>query len=219
MSDQAALEHGYQRLLAGYPKRYRRENGPEILAVLLAAARPGQRRPGLAEAADLIRGGLSMRFCPRVPSYARTVRAAVRLMYLGAVAEVAAAVIIAATTRDVQAATMRLAPARWPEVHGILLRDQFAAPAAALVWLWLAWAIGRGRDWARFLFMTFFCLDSVGILYALATNGQAVAAADLLAGGLLWLIQLTALALLFSPPSGRYFQRAPAPAGRSPLAG
>lgn len=212
MSEQATLERGYQRLLAGYPKTYRRASGPEILAVLMAAARPGQRRPGLAEAADLIRGGLRMRFSPRVPSRARTVLAAVRLMYLGALVEVAAAVTIIATTPAVRAATMHVAPAQWPAVHAILLRDQIAAPAIILVWLWLAWANGRGRDWARFLFITFFCLTTVGVLAALATNGEAIAPADLLAGGALWMIQLTALVLLFRPASGRYFQPEPASA-------
>jgi hypothetical protein len=218
MSEQATLERGYQRLLAGYPKAYRRQNGPEILAVLMAAARPGQRRPGVAEAADLIRGGLWMRLRPRVPSHARTVLAAVRLMYLGALTEVAALVTIIASTPSVRAATMHLAPGQWPLVHGFLLRDQFAAPAIVLVWLWLAWANGRGRDWARFLFIAFFCLTTTGVVAALATDGQAVAPADLLAGGTLWLIQLAALVLLFRPASGRYFQPEPA-AGPSPLAG
>jgi hypothetical protein len=220
MSEQAILERGYRRLLAGYPKAYRRENGPEILAVLMAAAGPGQRRPGLAEAADLIRGGLRMRLCPRVPSHARTVLAAVRLMYLGALTEVAALITIIATTPAVRAATMRLAPAQWPAAHAILLRDEIISPAVVLVWLWLAWANGRGRDWGRFLFITFTCLTSAGILLALASDGQAVAPADLLAAGGLWLLQVATLVLLFRPASGRYFQPGPAaPAGPSPLAG
>ncbi|MGH3407188.1 MAG: hypothetical protein ACRDRJ_32515 [Streptosporangiaceae bacterium] len=52
--------------------------------MLMACAPDGQRRPGLAQAADLIRGGLRMRLCPSVPRSARTVRAAVRLMHAGA---------------------------------------------------------------------------------------------------------------------------------------
>jgi hypothetical protein len=57
MTDQANLERGYRRLLAWYPRAFRRENGREILAVLLACAPDSQRRPGLAQAADLIRSG------------------------------------------------------------------------------------------------------------------------------------------------------------------
>ena len=84
MTDQADLERGYRRLLAWYPPEFRRENEQEILAVLMAGAREGQRRPALAESADLIRSGVWMRLRPSVPRSARTVQAAVRLMYAGA---------------------------------------------------------------------------------------------------------------------------------------
>ena len=46
MTDQEHLERAYRRLLAWYPRAFRRENEQEILAVLLADAPPGQRRPG-----------------------------------------------------------------------------------------------------------------------------------------------------------------------------
>ena len=52
--------------------------------MLMACAPDGQRRPGLAASADLIRSGLRMRLRPSVPRSAPTVRAAVRLMYAGA---------------------------------------------------------------------------------------------------------------------------------------
>ncbi len=45
MKDQANLERGYRRLLACYPRSFRRENGQEILAVLLACAPDRQRGP------------------------------------------------------------------------------------------------------------------------------------------------------------------------------
>src|SRR5262249_56389946 len=61
MSDPAALERSYRRLLAWYPRGFRREHEEELLAVLLAGARPGQRRPGLAEAGNLIISGLGAR--------------------------------------------------------------------------------------------------------------------------------------------------------------
>jgi hypothetical protein len=52
MSD-PALERRYRRLLAWYPAALRREREEEMLAVLLAGARPGQRRPGLPESINL----------------------------------------------------------------------------------------------------------------------------------------------------------------------
>jgi hypothetical protein len=52
------LERRYRRLLAAYPDDYRRENAEEILAVLMAGAAAGQRWPGLADTASLLRGAL-----------------------------------------------------------------------------------------------------------------------------------------------------------------
>jgi hypothetical protein len=67
----AGLERGYRRLLACYPARFRGEHGEELLAVLLAGARDGQRRPGLAESASLLRSGLGMRLRPDASQSAR----------------------------------------------------------------------------------------------------------------------------------------------------
>jgi hypothetical protein len=61
MTGPAGLERGYRRLLAAYPQSFRREQEEEVLAVLMAGASAGQRWPGLAEAADVIRSGLGMR--------------------------------------------------------------------------------------------------------------------------------------------------------------
>jgi len=54
MTESAGLERGYRRLLAWYPAAYRLEKEDEMLAVLMAGARRGQRRPGLLESADLL---------------------------------------------------------------------------------------------------------------------------------------------------------------------
>lgn len=64
MSEES-LERGYRRLLAAYPRTFRAEQGEEILAVLMSGAQQGQRRPRLAEAADLIRSAVRMRLWPQ----------------------------------------------------------------------------------------------------------------------------------------------------------
>ncbi len=61
MSEPAPLERGYRRLLAWYPRAYRREHEEEILAVLMAGARRGQRRPGAGESVNLITSALRVR--------------------------------------------------------------------------------------------------------------------------------------------------------------
>jgi hypothetical protein len=57
----ADLERRYRRLLAWYPEPFRSRREDEMLAVLMAGARPGQRWPGLAESADVIWSALGMR--------------------------------------------------------------------------------------------------------------------------------------------------------------
>lgn len=62
MTGEGALERRYRRLLAWYPADHRRTYGEEMIGVLLAASPEDSRRPGLAGAFDLIRGGLRARF-------------------------------------------------------------------------------------------------------------------------------------------------------------
>ncbi|OLB77103.1 MAG: hypothetical protein AUI14_17330 [Actinobacteria bacterium 13_2_20CM_2_71_6] len=57
----SGLERRYRRLLAWYPAEHRRVYADEMLGVLLAGARAGQRRPGLWETVDLIRSAVWMR--------------------------------------------------------------------------------------------------------------------------------------------------------------
>jgi hypothetical protein len=62
MKDSTDLERRYRRLLAFYPRAFRRHREQEILSVLMAGAAAGQRWPRLREATDLIRHAGSMRF-------------------------------------------------------------------------------------------------------------------------------------------------------------
>ncbi|MEU8181350.1 hypothetical protein AB0B85_00210 [Micromonospora sp. NPDC049044] len=55
------LERRYRRLLAVYPWEHRRVYEDEMMAVLLAEARPGQRRPAAADVRNLLGAGLRAR--------------------------------------------------------------------------------------------------------------------------------------------------------------
>jgi hypothetical protein len=61
VTDSPGLERGYRRLLACYPRAFRREHAEEVLAVLMASAPEGQKRPRLAESADVFWSALKMR--------------------------------------------------------------------------------------------------------------------------------------------------------------
>jgi len=57
----AALERRYRRLLRCYPPGHRQVHREEMLGVLLATARPGQRAPGARQTVNLVTCGLAIR--------------------------------------------------------------------------------------------------------------------------------------------------------------
>ena len=210
MTDPARLERCYRRVLACYPKAFRRESEDEILAVLLATAGEGQQRVGLAESADLIMGAVRMHLgMSRSP---RPVLNAVRLMCGGAVLQLAVFVTVLVTLGSVRSAIIQnYTAAQW---HSTMLTQVVslaaAAPIGAGVWLWLAWANGRGYDWARPAFMALFGLLTTGLLIGLGEGTALYAPADLIAFTVLWLAGLAAMVLIFSKTASPYYQQEPA---------
>jgi hypothetical protein len=210
MTGPSQLERGYRRVLACYPKAFQRESEDEIVAVLLATAHEGQRRVGLAESADLLRGALRMHLgLSRAP---RPVRNAVRLMCAGAVLELAVLVTVLVTLGSLRAAIVQnFTAAQW---HTTMLTQIVpvlaSAPIGAGVWLWLAWANGRGYDWARPAFMALFGLLTIGLLIGVGEGTALYAPADLIATTVLWLAGLAATGLIFSKTASPYYQQEPA---------
>jgi len=78
------------------------------------------------------------------------------------------------------------------------------------VWLWLAWANSRGRDWARIVFGAFYGLICLSMLVALSQGAPVYAPADFAAGMVEWLIATAALVLIFCGPACRYYRPEPA---------
>ena len=203
MTDQEHLERAYRRLLAWYPRKFRHENEQEILAVLIAGARPGQRRPGLAEAADLIRSGLWLRLWPSVPRSARTVRAAVKLMYAGAAVSTVNLVILLALIGDTR--------------FGLLLNTPFITVSIAwslaplALWLWMARETGRGRNWARIVSTVLFGAATLDLTEVFGPPGIRLSLVPVIAGSpivpvLYWLVGLAAVWLLWRPASSAFFR-------------
>lgn len=209
-TDWEALEASYRRWLAWYPAVFRHEHGTEMLGVLLEGARTGQRRPRPADVLDLLRGAVWMRLRPDVPRSARAVRHALRLMVLGALVELVALATILGTAAAVHvrvlAAYPHLSAAQW---HGIyvtgLVVPAAEAGVASLAWLWLAWANGRGHDWARFVFAAFVGLMTLGLVVSLADGAAEFSPADLAVGGVLWAIGLGSVVSLYRRESAPVF--------------
>jgi hypothetical protein len=215
VTDQASLERGYRRLLAWYPRAFRRENGQEILAVLMACAPDGQRRPGLAESADLIRSGLRMRLRPGVPASARTVRAAVRLMYAGAAVSTVNLILLLAVIGDVKAyhAVLghHLTAAQVSQLNTSFITLSVVSDLVPIaLWLWMARETGQGRNWARSLSTVLFGLATLDLTGAFGTPVIQLTVVPMLFGPTLpvltWLAGLAAMWQLWRPASSAFFK-------------
>jgi hypothetical protein len=206
------LERGYRRLLACYPPAFRRENEEEMLGVLLACARDGQQRPGLAESADLVKGALRLRLWP-APRPPRTVQTAVALMCAGVAAKVAFLIITFATAGSVESAyALGKPPGAAAEVHHALaaklVTGRVEDAIGICVWLLLAWALVRGRNLARFACAAWFVgLDCFDMLQGLGGHAVVNAPADMTAFTVVWLLALASSVLLFTAASNRYYRR------------
>jgi hypothetical protein len=186
-----------------------------MLAVLLDGAREGQRRPALAESLVVLRYAAWMRVRPGAPRSARTVFVAVRLMYLAALLELVTLATVLANIGDVRSAILHRHPdytaAQWDAlVAARIVPLEVGAPIAALVWLWLAWANGRGHGWARLLVVALAALNIVSLLVGLAQHSATYAPYDVIAGAALCLVGLVTVGLVFAAESSSYYRRSPA---------
>lgn len=202
MTDAAELERRYRRWLRWYPKTFRREHDGEILAVLMASAREGQRRPEPAECLDLISSALSMHLRPRVPRSDRSALNAIKLMYVGAVLELAVAIVILATVADLKSNVLKSSPSLTAgEWHAIVVGQLAPLEVGAILgvgfWLWMAWSIGRRHWWARIAFALFFALNISSLLNGLVHGSAVYARPDLAIAILLCLVELAAVTVLF----------------------
>jgi hypothetical protein len=212
MTDHAQLEQRYRWLLACYPRAFRAEHEEEMLVVLMASGRSGQRRPGLANSADLLVNALLMRMRPGAPRSTPTMFWAVRMMAVCALLELAALATVLVTQGDLSTAIARHFPAYSAAhvhtlVHGQVLSVAIGAPIVAIAWLWLAWANGRGHGWARLLLGVLFGLTSLSLLAAIGQDAPTLAPADMIAGAALWFVALVALVLIVSPASEDHYRR------------
>jgi hypothetical protein len=211
MNRPASLERGYRRLLACYPRSFRRENEEEILAVLLACAQDGQQRPDLAASADLLKGALRAWMCP-APGRPRNVRAAIRLMYLGAAAQIATLITLIVTAASVRSAVAHRYPGLAVAQHAVnvtLVCDYVGTSISIAVWVALTWALIRGRDRARAALAADVAGITLSLIIGLGEGSASYAPADLIGGAIVWLIAVAAGVLMFTRTSGRFYHPAP----------
>jgi hypothetical protein len=77
-------------------------------------------------------------------------------------------------------------------------------------WLWLAWANSRGYHAARIALATYFSLATLVLPWMLSIGAAVYAPADLISLAVLWLVQLSAIVLIFNKRSEQYYRPAEA---------
>jgi hypothetical protein len=201
MTESERLERGYRRIVALYPRSFRRESEEEIVAVLMATARPGQRRVALAESADLIKGALRMHRGPRLP---RALLIAVRLTYVGAAAELGVLIVLLVTAASLASASIRRYPdfsaAQWQAVLlGHVALVAAGGPVLLALWAWMACANARGNHAGRVAFWTVWGIIKVGIAAVVIAGFPAYGIGGALAAAALLLVHTGAMAVIFYP--------------------
>jgi hypothetical protein len=213
MSDSAGLERGYRRLLSWYPRSFRIRYEQEVLGVLMIGAKENQRRPGLAESVDLLRGALALRLRRPGARPPFPIRAAARLMVVGAVVEAAGWGTYLLTAHSVRSQVLRGEPDAWPAVQGHLTTVQVFAPVAIAFWLWMAWASATGRNWTRVTFTCFLGLLTMSVVFDFAERGGRYFAPDTVVTLAVWSVAVAVTVLLYSRASATFYRRTPGPNG------
>ena len=88
------------------------------------------------------------------------------------------------------------------QIAGVVAIVVVGAIAIGL-WLWMAWANGRGRTWARIVATVLFGLNTISLLSQIARPHTAIV---LLFEALIWLAGLGAIFFLWQRESSAYFQ-------------
>jgi hypothetical protein len=136
---------------------------------------------------------------------------AVRLMYGGAGLSALGIVITLVTigslksaieTRDPNFTTTQLHAAEAVAVGGVIVGGLIAIG----LWLWMAWANGKGRNWARILSSVFFGINTLDLLVSVA---QPHAGISVVFSVIVWLVGLGAILLIWSKQSAPFYRQQP----------
>jgi hypothetical protein len=142
-----------------------------------------------------------------------SVRNAVRLMYAGAALSAIVVIVTLVTIASLKVNIL----AHYP--HYTATQRHTAEVAAVIssiiggliaigLWLWMAWANLRGRNWARIVAAVFFGINTLDLIVSFA---RVHAVGSVIVSILVWLVGLGAIVLLFNKESAAYFKQPSAP--------
>ena len=150
---------------------------------------------------------------PLQPQQPPSLRNAIRLMYAGAALEVVELIVALLTISSLKAAILRAEPNYTAtQLHNAQVASTVSLVVGAVItiglWLWMAWANGRGRRWARIVSAVFFGINTVDLVVSFA---RVHATATVILAVLIWLVGLAALVLLFRKDSSAFYQQQASP--------
>jgi hypothetical protein len=142
-----------------------------------------------------------------------SLRNAVRLMYAGAALEVISLIVALLTIGSLKAAILKADPNfTATQLHNAQVAGTVSVVVGAVItiglWLWMAWANGRGRRWARIVSAVFFGINTLSLVVSFA---RVHVTATVIIAVLVWLVGLAAIVLLFRKDSSAYYQRQASP--------
>ena len=142
----AALERRYLRLLRCYPPSHREFHREEMLGVLLATARPGQRTPGLGQTVNLAACGLAIRV-RRIPGWLAADAGQDALAVVSLIAPAVVFILLALQQAAITAYASARPPVGYPGLVPVL--PSLAEPVVGLAWLAGCGAAGADRPSAK----------------------------------------------------------------------
>jgi hypothetical protein len=142
-----------------------------------------------------------------------SVRNAVRLMYIGAALSAVVVIVTVVSIASLKGAILTKYPHYTStQVHNAevaaVITSVIGGVIAIGLWLWMAWANGRGRRWARIVAAVFFAINTLDLI---ASFARIHAVGAVIVGVLVWLAGLGAIVLLFNKQSAPFFAQRPAP--------
>ena len=139
----------------------------------------------------------------------RPVQNAIRLMYAGAALSGLAVVISLVTISSLKTAIEQQNPiltsSQVSSAVGIAIGSAVAGGLIAIgLWLWMAWANGKGRSWARVTSLVFFGINTLSLVL---TISRVHASISLIFSLIIWAVGLAAIVLLFNREAAPFYQQ------------
>jgi hypothetical protein len=144
---------------------------------------------------------------PDVRPLPTSVQTAVRLMYAGAAISAISFVLGLVTIGSVRHALEKQNPTYSASKISSLVSAEIAIVVVAGVigvglWLWMAWANKRGKNWARITGTVFFGLYTLDLILVAARSASGISTVFAI---VTWLIGLGAVIMLWRRESSGYF--------------